>query len=79
MGRAMGFGSEPTFSTHVVRQQRMRPRARWGGAGVELWKNVIVVETWNNNVLGLYAEVQDDAGRAPVWEEGERVSYKHWR
>ena len=78
MGRAMGFGSEPTFSTHVVRQQRMRARAR-GGAGVELWKNVIVVETWNNNVLGLYAEVQDDAGRAPVWEEGERVSYKHWR
>ena len=78
MGRAMGFGSEPTFSTHVVRQQRMRTRARRGG-GVELWKNVIVVETWNNDVLGLYAEVQDDAGRAPVWEEGERVSYKHWR
>ena len=78
MGRAMGFGSEPTFSTHVVRQQRMRTRARRGG-GVERGKNVIVVETWNNNVLGLYAEVQDDAGRAPVWEEGERVSYKHWR
>ena len=79
MGIAMGFGSEPTFSTHVVRQQRMRTRARRRGGGVELWKNVIVVETWNNNVLGLYAEVQDDAGRAPVWEEGERVSYKHWR
>ena len=53
--------------------------ARAPGGGVELWKNVMVVETWNNNVLGLYAEVQDDAGRAPVWEEGERVSYKHWR
>ena len=33
MGRAMGFGSEPTFSTHVVRQQRMRMRARAGGGG----------------------------------------------
>ena len=55
-----------------------RARAGERGGG-ELWKNAIVVETWNNNVLGLYAEVQDDAGRAPVWEEGERVSYKHWR
>ena len=43
MGRAMGFGSEPTFSIHVVRQQRMRARA-WGGAGVELWKNVMSCE-----------------------------------
>ena len=79
MGRAMGFGSEPTFSTHVARQQRMRTRARRGGGGGGRGENVIVVETWNNNDLGLYAEVQDDAGRAPVWEEGERVSYKHWR
>ena len=77
MGRAMGFGSEPTFSTHVARQQRMRRARAGGGGGGAL--NVIGGETGNNNVLGLYAEVQDDAGRAPVWEEGERVSYKHWR
>ena len=31
MGRAMGFGSEPTYSTHVVRQQRIRARAGGGG------------------------------------------------
>ena len=77
MGRAMGLEAS-RHSVHMWCGSSECARAG-GGAGGELWKNVIVVETWNNNVLGLYAEVQDDAGRAPVWEEGERVSYKHWR
>ena len=46
-----------------------RARAR---AGVELWRNVDAVE-W---CVEITCEVQGDAGRAPVWEEGERVSCK---
>lgn len=46
-------------------------RAR-GGRGVELWRNVDAVE-W---CVEITCEVQGDAGRAPVWEEGERVSCK---
>ena len=41
-----------------------------GGPGVELWRNVDAVE-W---CVEITCEVQGDAGRAPVWEEGERVS-----
>ena len=46
-----------------------RARAR---GGVELWRNVDAVE-W---CVEITCEVQGDAGRAPVWEEGERVSCK---
>ena len=50
-----------------------RARARGGGGpGVELWRNVDAVE-W---CVEITCEVQGDAGRAPVWEEGERVSCK---
>ena len=46
-------------------------RARGGGGpGVELWRNVDAVE-W---CVEITCEVQGVAGRAPVWEEGERVS-----
>ena len=48
-----------------------RARARAGaGGGVELWRNGGL---W---CVEITCEVQGDAGRAPVWEEGERVSCK---
>ena len=39
---------------------------------MELWRNVDAVE-W---CVEITCEVQGDAGRAPVWEAGERVSCK---
>ena len=69
MGRAMGFGSEPTCSTHVVRQQRIRARARGGGVcGSCMWRNAGIC--WML-LFGITFEIQGDPGRAPVWEEGE--------
>ena len=47
-------------------------RARTGEGGMELWRNVDAVE-W---CFGITCEGQGDAGRAPVSEEGERVSCK---
>ena len=48
---------------------RARGAAR---GGVELCRNVDAVE-W---CVEITCEVQGDAGRAPMWEEGERVSCK---
>jgi len=55
MGRAMGFGSEPTCSTHVVRQQRIRARARGGegcGGAVQLYvekcRDLLDVVVWDH-------------------------------
>jgi len=60
MGRAMGFGSEPTYSTHVVRQQRIRARAGGGGVVVGLCRNGCCgILFWVTCEVG-------DAGRAPV-------------
>jgi len=72
MGRVMGWKRAGMKYTCGAAAANARARAR-GAGGVELWRNVDAVD----GVLGSPGcEVQGDAGRAPVWEEGERVSYK---
>ena len=73
MGRAMGWKRARMKYTCGAAAANTRASARAGaGAGVELWRNVDAVE-W---CVEITCEVQGDAGRAPVWEEGERVSCK---
>ena len=42
-------------------------RAGWGCGEWIVWNGVLELPVY---------EVEGDPGRAPVWEEGERVSYK---
>ena len=53
-----------------IKYARARARARAGGGGAV--EKCGAVE-WCAQIT---CEVQGDAGRAPVWEEGERVSCK---
>ena len=71
MGRAMGWKRARKKYTCGAAAANTRARGG-GGPGVELWRNVDAVE-W---CVEITCEVQGDAGRAPVWEEGERVSCK---